>query len=85
MVWNKIRLQLELCPERTAKNLLCELINEKPKQFNINLLRTLQRRVAVWRMQQTKISQERISQENANEHNASKQYVSLIANIVAKL
>ena len=85
MVWDKIRLQLELCPERTAKSLLEELINENPKQFNINLLRTLQRRVAVWRILQTKISQARISQENASEAKTSKQYVSLLANVITQL
>lgn len=57
-IWNQIRLQLELNPEYTAKSLLDNLIKEKPGQYNINLLRTLQRRVADWRMQQIKTHQD---------------------------
>ena len=54
-VCSGLRIQLELNPESTAKGLLDGLINEKPGQFNINLLRTLQRRVANWRLEQMKI------------------------------
>ena len=52
-VWNKIRMQLELNPERTAKNLLEDLIKEQPNQFNINHL-TLQQVVAEQKKEQIK-------------------------------
>jgi len=57
-IWSHIRLQLELNPECTAKFLLDNLIKEQPGQYNINLLRTLQRRVADWRLQQIKLHQD---------------------------
>jgi len=81
-VRNKIRVQLELNPERTAKSLLDDLINEQPEHFNINLLRTLQRRVAEWRQEQIKIKQEKNNQKNLNRHDAINTYVSLIGQAV---
>lgn len=50
--WNQLRLQLELHPHINAIALLKGLIQEKPNQFKLKHLRTLQRRVAIWRKQQ---------------------------------
>ncbi|GAG35220.1 unnamed protein product, partial [marine sediment metagenome] len=38
-------------PHLTAKNLLANLIEEQPENFEDKQLRTLQRRVAIWRKQ----------------------------------
>ncbi len=48
-VWNNLQLQLSSNPHRTAKSLLEDLLLDQPEEFNINMLRTLQRRVAGWR------------------------------------
>ena len=53
-VWSQIRIKLELDPDRTASDLLNELMQEKPEQYKIGQLRTLQRRVAIWRVQDVK-------------------------------
>jgi hypothetical protein len=48
-VWGDIQRRLEIDPNRTAKDLLSELISEHPGKFNVNQRRTLQRRVLEWR------------------------------------
>ena len=52
-VWGSIKLKLELHPEQTAKFLLEELVKRDSLNFNMSQLRTLQRRVALWREEQT--------------------------------
>ena len=52
-VWSELKLKLELNPEQTAKSLLEELVRKDPTNFNMSHLRTLQRRVAHWREEQT--------------------------------
>lgn len=59
-VWNKIRLQLEINPELTAISFLVELVKENPSQFNMSMLRTLQRRIAQWRREQLQATQEKM-------------------------
>ena len=56
-VWEQMKLQLEFEPQRTAKSLLEIFIKENPNQLTMKMLRTLQRRVSHWRMQQLKIYQ----------------------------
>ena len=51
-VWNELRLKLELNPETTAKSLLDGLIVKYPNEYTLKHLRTLQRRVALWRREQ---------------------------------
>jgi len=51
-VWPELRLQLELNPAQTAKDLLQNLQRRRPGQFRDGHLRTLQRRVREWRLQQ---------------------------------
>jgi hypothetical protein len=48
-VWEQIRLQLQINPAQTAKELLEELQRRHPDQFGEGQLRTLQRRVRDWR------------------------------------
>src|SRR5258708_31453026 len=50
-VWEELRLWLAAHPERTAKAALLELQSRYPGQFPDAQLRTLQRRVQVWRAQ----------------------------------
>jgi len=50
-VWEELRLWLAVHPERTAKAALLELQTRYPGQFPDTQLRTLQRRVQVWRAQ----------------------------------
>ena len=51
-VWNDLQLHLSMHPHKTAKSLLENLLIEQPGEFNKNMLRTLQRRVAEWRKRQ---------------------------------
>jgi len=51
-VWESLRQQLELSPHKTAKSLLDKLVVSQPERFHSGQLRTLQRRVAVWRREQ---------------------------------
>ena len=71
--------RLGLNPERTAKSLLEDLIKENSKQFNINQLRTLQKRIAKWRKEQIKIHQEKNYKNILTKNNAINNYISLIA------
>jgi hypothetical protein len=80
--WSTIRLQLEVNPERTAKSFLEELVKEKPSQFKMNLVRTLQRRIAEWRKQQIKLSQEENYKNLLNSTNEVDKYVCLVAHAV---
>jgi hypothetical protein len=52
MVWDEIKLRLELMPETTAKALIEYLMIKYPEQFSLGHLRTLQRRISVWRLEQ---------------------------------
>ena len=52
-VWDEIKLKLELNPHLMAKSLMEELVERDPQNYNMKSLRTLQRRVAQWREQQT--------------------------------
>ena len=54
--WGSLRQQLELSPHQTAKNLLEGLILVQPEKFKINQLRTLQRRVSLWRLEQLNLA-----------------------------
>ena len=51
-VSERLWLLLALDPERTAKDLLSQLLREQPDRFTAGQLRTLQRRVRVWRREQ---------------------------------
>jgi hypothetical protein len=51
-VWDNLQLQLKSTPRVATKSLLDGLISEQPEKFNCKLLRTLQRRIAVWRKEQ---------------------------------
>ena len=48
-VWPEVLVWLESEPDRTAKELFGRLCSEHPGQFRTGQLRTLQRRVKVWR------------------------------------
>jgi predicted esterase YcpF (UPF0227 family) len=75
-------MQLELNPELTAKGLLESLVKENAEQFSMKYLRTMQRRVAEWRMQQIKVNQERNCKEILAQNNTISNYVSLIAHSI---
>lgn len=51
-IWSELRVQLELNPAQTAKDLLQDLQKRRPGRFRDGQLRTLQRRVREWRLQQ---------------------------------
>ena len=80
--WDKIKLQLELDPSRTAKSFLDDLITRKANEFNSNQLRTLQRRVSNWRVNQLKTHQEKHCEATNDRENSAKTYVSLIAHAI---
>ena len=48
----------------SSLSLLKHLIKEKPDEFQISQLKTLQRRVSSWRLEQLKIHQEAQSQKS---------------------
>ena len=81
-VWGGIQTQLELNPCRTSKSLLDDLIDNSPEKLNVNVLRTLQRRVADWRLQQVKIKQEINSQKIFKKDDAIGVYASLVGQAV---
>ena len=62
-------MQLELNPGLTAKGLLESLVKENAEQFSMKYLRTMQRRVAEWRMQQIKVNQKRNCKEILAQNN----------------
>lgn len=80
--WDKIKLQLELDPTRTAKSFLDDLITKKTGEFSSNQLRTLQRRVSNWRVQQLKMHQETHCKINNDRDDSAEKYVSLIAHAI---
>ncbi|MFQ5738115.1 MAG: transposase [Acidobacteriota bacterium] len=51
-VWQQVRLQLQLNPSQTAKQLFQDLRDRHPGRFQDGQLRTLQRRVRQWRREQ---------------------------------
>lgn len=53
-IWDRLQIQLALDPCCTSKMLLEQLIKQDASKFSIKHLRTLQRRVAKWRMDQIK-------------------------------
>jgi len=83
--WEKIKFQLELNPILTATSLLKNLITEKPGEFKMNQLKTLQRRVSGWRLEQLKIHQEAQSQKYPIQEQSAELYISLTANAVSTL
>ena len=68
--WDKINIKLNANPNVVAKDILDELIKDKPEQYNSGQLRTLQRRVNEWRINWlAKIKKEhlaRVSNEDIN-------------------
>ncbi len=81
-VWEKTVLRLELDPKITAKALLEDLIKENVGQFSMKQLRTIQRRVAGWRLQQIKLNQEKNCKETLTEENSVNEYISLVAHSI---
>ena len=76
-VWDKLCVQLALNPQLTVKCLLDQLVIEQPENFSHKLLRTLQRRVAIWRRQQNnEANQQHMLQ--ASQEEISSQYLSLV-------
>lgn len=57
-VWCSLLTQLKLNPELTAKSLLETLIKKHPTEFNMDQLRTLQRRVSGLRKDQLQLEKE---------------------------
>ena len=80
--WEKIKVQLELNPRITAKLILDDLVEKKPDVFKINQLRTLQRRVSKWQLEQLKAHQEMQSKKTLIQDDSAEAYVSLIAQAV---
>jgi len=80
--WVQIKIQLELNPSVTAKMILENLIKNKPDEFNINQLRTLQRRVSQWRFSQLKMHQEMQSKKIIIQEESAELYLSLAAKAV---
>lgn len=78
-VRSKICTQLELNSARTATSLLKDLIKENPEQFNINQLRTFQRRITKWRKEHVKINHENTMKNTFIANNAINQYTTFIA------
>ena len=76
---------MELNPMLTATSLLENLIKEKPDEFKVNQLKTLQRRVSSWRLEQLKIHQEAQSQKCPIQEQSAELYISLAANAVSTL
>ena len=48
----EIKLRLELMPEMTAKDVIGWLMVKYPNQFEVDQIRTMQRRIAEWRQEQ---------------------------------
>lgn len=80
--WEKIKVRLELNPAISAKLILENLIEKKPDEFKISQLRTLQRRVSKWQLEQLKVHQEMQSKKRPLQDDSSESYVSLIAQAV---
>jgi len=80
--WEKIKVQLELNPAITAKTILVKLIEKDSKKFKIGQLRTLQRRISKWQVEQLKLHQEMQSKKSPIKDESTEAYVSLIAQAV---
>ncbi len=80
--WENIRIQLELNPTITAKVILKNLIEEKPDEFKIGQLRTLQRRIMKWHLKKLKTHQEMQSKKSPIQEASAELYVSLISQAV---
>ncbi len=80
--WEKIKVRLELNPAISAKLILENLVEKKPDEFKISQLRTLQRRVSKWQLEQLKIHQEMQSKKRHLQDDSSESYISLIAQAV---
>lgn len=80
--WHGIRVQLELNPTITAKVILKNLIKEKPDEFKIGQLRTLQRRIMKWHLKKLKMHQEIQSKKSPIQEASSELYVALISQAV---
>lgn len=68
---DQLKLALQINPRSTAKELLLSLIDEKPQQFSIKHLRTLQRRVKTWRIELSE------HEKNKQEHGKFTSFLSL--------
>lgn len=51
--WDEIRLRLELMPEAGGKELIQWLMRKYPGEYSVGQTRTLQRRIARWRQEQS--------------------------------
>jgi hypothetical protein len=51
--WDEIRLRLELMPESGGKELIHWLMSKYPDEYSVSQTRTLQRRIAQWREEQS--------------------------------
>lgn len=80
--WEKIKVQLELNPAITAKKILVNLIEKDSKKFKIGQLRTLQRRISKWQVEQLKLHQEMQSKKSPIQDASTEAYVLLIAQAV---
>lgn len=49
-VWDEIKFKLELEPHSTAREIIEWLSVHYPGQYNLNQIRTLQRRISSWRL-----------------------------------
>ena len=49
-VWDEIKFKLELEPHSTAREIIEWLSGHYPNQYNLNQVRTLQRRISSWRL-----------------------------------
>ena len=67
---------------KTIPVTLDDLIKDNPDKFNIGNLRTLQRRTAQWRKEQTKINQQRCFENALTQDNVVNKYISLVAHSV---
>jgi len=80
--WREIKIQLELTPSLTAKSLLQVLIEKDADKFKITQLRTLQRRVSKWQLEQLKIQQAEQAQRSCTQNKSAEVYITLTAHAV---
>lgn len=77
-VWDDIRQQLELNPNQNVKSILEKLITRYPDTFQKKHLRTLQRRVAQWRISEINSIKNEHSLKVKKLSHSSDQYLSLV-------
>ena len=75
-IWDNVQLMLTINPERTAKSILHDLCSNQPA-LNTNILRTLQRRINVWRTTQLKLFQANELLRIPYQNNAIQQFIRL--------